>query len=117
MDVTVRGQLIGGGVFQARVQVEVVTGGAATASVAPNPFTDGAILTFMTRRAGPVTVQVFDLRGRLVGTLMESTPMPAGYHDIWIPRTATGKSLPSGVYFFRVRSSEGTVTGRFTVMR
>ena len=84
---------------------------------APNPFTQGGSLTFRTRQAGPVAVQLFDLRGRVVGTVMESASMPAGYHDAWIPRTINGKSLPSGVYFYRIRTSEGTVTGRFTVMR
>jgi hypothetical protein len=117
VDATLRGQLVGGGVFQAAVQVDVVTGAAATASVAPNPFTTDGTLTFRTRQAGPVAVHLFDLHGRLVGTLMESPSLSAGYHDAPIPTNVNGKPLPSGVYFYRVRTSEGIVTGRFTVMR
>ena len=117
VDASLRGQLVGGGFFQASVQVNVITGAAATASVAPNPFTKDGTLTFRTLQAGPVAVHLFNLHGRLVGTLMESPSLPAGYHDARIPGTVNGKPLPSGVYIFRVRTSEGIVTGRFTVMR
>lgn len=116
VEVTIRGQLIGDGVFQAHVVVDVLTGGAA-ASVAPNPIVREGTLTFKTGQPGTVAVQLFDLRGRLVGTLMEPTFLSAGYHDAWIPNTVGGKPLPSGVYFYRVRTPERTITGRFTVMR
>lgn len=116
VEVSMRGQIVGGGVFQAPVLVDVLTGGAA-ASVAPNPVVKEGTLTFKTDKAGTVAVQLFDLRGRLVGTLMEPTSLAAGYHDAWIPRAVGGKPLSSGVYFFRVRMPERTITGRFTVMR
>lgn len=88
------------------------------ARVTPNPLNPGGVLTFVTSRAGPVRVQVFDVRGRLVRTLHDRTWFPAGYHPVPIDgRTADGVRMPSGIYFYRVESAQGAVTGRLAVVR
>jgi flagellar hook assembly protein FlgD len=76
------------------------------------------VLTFVTSRAGPVRVQIFDIRGRLVRTLHDRTWIPAGYHPVPIDgRTGDGARMPSGIYLYRVESAEGEVTGRLAVVR
>jgi hypothetical protein len=103
--------------------IHVVPGGGSSgaslaASVYPNPLNPAATLRYVTTRPGPVRVDVFDLAGRLVRTVVRSTYQEAGTHVVQIE--GVGKNVPSlasGVYYFRVRAAEGETTGRFTVLK
>ena len=60
----------------------------------------------------------FDLQGRFIRTLWESQAAAPGSHEIPVEaRGADGRTLSSGVYFFRVESRDGVDTGRFTVLK
>jgi len=99
--------------------VTAVPTGSATFRVelAPNPFRTRARLAFSTAQAGPVSVRIFDVNGRLVRRLLDGA-LPAGPHTLALDgRGDDGASLHSGVYFYRVRSSEGTSSGRFVIMK
>lgn len=47
----------------------------------PNPVTDRATITFVTREASPVTLKVVDLNGNVVATLVNET-LSAGQHEV-----------------------------------
>ncbi len=54
--------------------------------------------------AGPVTLSVFDVNGRLVRTLVDSH-QPAGAYQVgWDGRTETGGRVPAGMYFYELRA-------------
>jgi hypothetical protein len=62
-------------------------------AAAPNPFNPSTRLAFTLPRAGQVRLDIHDLRGARVATLVDG-PLPAGSHEA---RFGAG-SLPSGVY-------------------
>lgn len=69
-------------------------------SAEPNPVRDLARLAFVTRTGGKVELRVVDAEGRAVRTLL-STWLAGGEHRLeWDGRDATGRSVPSGVYFY-----------------
>jgi hypothetical protein len=77
-----------------------------------NPITDTASLNFSTPLAGHATVQVFDVAGRIVETLL-SSELEAGSHSVgW----TTGE-VASGVYFIRLTTPAGTVSTQAMVLR
>jgi parallel beta-helix repeat protein len=84
----------------------------------PSPVRSYGELMFLTTRAGPLEVAVYDLAGRRVRELMNDASAPAGLHRLPV-RTAgdEGGPLPSGIYFVRVRAAEGIGRGRFAVTR
>ena len=93
-------------------------GGGAEPSVSPNPFRDEAQLRFTLSEASPVTVRVFDLRGRVVRSLAEATPLPAGVHRLALQaRSDDGEVLPGGVYFYQIITATERRHGRFVVAR
>ncbi len=70
--------------------------------VAPNPFNAATTLAFTLERPAAVELQVYDLGGRLVRTLV-SGPLPAGEHRRrWDGRDVGGRAVPSGVYLCRL---------------
>jgi len=92
--------------------------GGNNASISPNPLNPSAVLTFSTTRSGVAKVQLFDLHGRLVKTLMDQTSAAAGYHDIQIDgRDTMGNRLASGVYYVKIQTVEGTEAKAITILK
>lgn len=79
---------------------------------APNPARDTTALRFRLSTEGPVRLRVFDVRGRLVTTLVEGT-RGIGEHVATL-RTA---SMAPGVYLVRLEAGEDVTTRRITVVR
>jgi hypothetical protein len=88
------------------------------AHLTPNPLNPQATLKFSTTGDGFARVRVFDLNGRLVRTLLDSSQLPAGDHEVVIDgRGRNGERLASGVYFYRIEAQEGSIQGRMTVLK
>ena len=69
--------------------------------VSPNPFNPRTTVSLTLARRGAVTLQVFDVRGRLVRTLHRGD-LDAGPHELaWDGRDDGGATLASGVYLVR----------------
>lgn len=68
----------------------------------PNPFKTGTTIRFSMERAGHASVQVYDLSGRLVRTLLDEE-QKAGEHAVeWNGRSDAGLSVKPGFYFYRL---------------
>jgi len=120
--VTVSGDLDGGaGTFCGDVSVAVKKGGGgalAASSVSPNPLNPRATLTFTISKPGTVKVEMFDIQGRLVRTIMEETYMMAGTYDRAIDgRGQGGMKLASGVYYVRGVTPDGTFKNMVTILK
>jgi|GEM_PF-1072691 len=67
--------------------------------------------------SGPVTVELFDVTGRKVRTLL-SGDMTAGHHELsWDGRDDAGRAVSSGLYFYRVRTSDGVLSRKLMLSR
>ena len=94
-------------------------GGAQTAVlVSPNPLNPEGVLVFGMPSDGPVRVELFDVRGRLVRTLVNEAAMAQGRHEVRIDGTnGRGQPLASGVYYYRLTTPGKTTNGRFAVLK
>ena len=119
VNVILEGNLTTGGRFHAEVSHIVKgTGGALAASISPNPLNPSAKLTFSLSKPGAVKVQMFDISGRLVRTLLDEANSPAGYRDVTIDgRGTTGNRLPSGVYFVQIKGDGQTENKAITILK
>ncbi len=83
----------------------------------PNPFNPRTIISFELARTGPVSLNIYDLRGRLVRTLVDSD-LPAGYHDVtWDGLDRSGKMSASGVYFTKLETDGSAKVNKMTLVR
>jgi hypothetical protein len=95
-----------------------VVGRTVGAPVSPHPLRSRSILTFMVSQAGHLQVTLFDVAGRQVRSLLDERNTPAGIHRVWLDGTDDrGQRLPSGVYFYSVRTQDAVSKGRFIVLR
>jgi hypothetical protein len=83
----------------------------------PNPFNPQTTLAFTVAQSGPVTLEVFDVCGRHVATLLDEH-VAAGRHELsWRGRTDDGRELPSGTYYARLVAGGQVITGKLTLLR
>jgi PKD repeat protein len=122
VQVVVGGDLTTGGHFQGTVTVRVVkfggSGSAPMAAISPNPLNPEATLAFATSRPGTVKVEMFDVQGRLVRTILNSTFMAEGVHEMKIDgRGQSGEKLASGIYFVRGVTVDGVFKNTVTILK
>jgi subtilisin family serine protease len=78
----------------------------------PNPFNPSTIIQYMLPQSGHVTLEVFDLLGRSVRTLV-SGEQGFGPHSVRFD----GTGLASGVYFYRLKAAGLTLTKKLVLLR
>ena len=88
----------------------------------PNPASDEALITFSLggdERSGDVrstTLTVYDIRGRVVRTVLNDQ-LPAGRHEIrWNLREDTGDRVAAGCYVYALTSGSEVLRGKLLVV-
>ncbi len=82
----------------------------------PNPFNPTTTIGFSLSLSAPVSLKTYDVLGREVATLVNSI-MPNGNHQIvWNGTNSSGSSVASGIYIYRMRSTDGLATSRRMLM-
>ncbi|MCP4290243.1 MAG: T9SS type A sorting domain-containing protein, partial [bacterium] len=67
----------------------------------PNPFNPSTEIQFELPRTESVTLRIFDVRGRMITSLIQGDSFSAGRHAVtWNGRNNAGMNVPSGVYFY-----------------
>lgn len=86
-------------------------------SPAPNPAHGNAEIKFdiPANLVGPVKVEVFDLRGRLVERLVDSS-LSGGRHRLEWPRVGRRESTQAGVYFVRMEAGKYSATKKLVLV-
>ena len=90
----------------------------ASVAVAPSPFSpngdgvrEATRFSVVLARSARLTVEVTDLRGRLVRTLLLRASRGAGTHSFrWTGRDANGRLVPNAAYRFRATAVNGLGT-------
>jgi FlgD Ig-like domain len=94
--------------------------GAATFSMRqnrPNPARSGAWIQYSVRGSGPVKLDVFDAGGRHVATLEAGLPGP-GSHTVWWGGTDdVGRSVVSGIYWYRVQEGSNSIIRKMVLVK
>jgi hypothetical protein len=84
----------------------------------PNPFNPTTTIRYdVARRGGVVTLQVFDVSGRLVRTLVDQA-QGEGYKDVtWDGRNEAGQPVATGMYFYRLSAPGFTQTRKMVLLK
>lgn len=83
----------------------------------PNPFNPGTTIRFALPRSGRVQLEVFNLLGQKIKTLVDEK-LSAGVKEVsWDGRDETGRSVPSGTYFYRLFAGDYTKTRKMILLK
>jgi len=68
----------------------------------PNPFNNHCLISFQIRDPVKVTIEVYNILGQKVKTLLEAHKRPGNYQLIWDGCDESALPLSSGLYFYRM---------------
>ena len=84
----------------------------------PNPFNPNTQIQFVLGKDELVSLNIFDIQGRLVSSLINNSNYPAGYHNItWDGTNTMGTQVPSGMYLYKLVSENQTITRKMVLMK
>lgn len=79
---------------------------------APNPFTNQTVIEYSLAEPGEVRVDVFDVSGRLITTLVHEQKQTGTYRVIF-----DGAGLSSGIYLYRLQVNQKIFSKKFLLIK
>ncbi len=84
----------------------------------PNPFNPSTVIRFdVPARGGYVTIEIFDVNGRLVRTLADGEQTPGAKTVVWFGDNNRGEDAATGVYLCRMTAPGFEQTRKITLLR
>jgi Putative metal-binding motif/FlgD Ig-like domain len=83
--------------------------------IAPNPFDQSTMINFTLEEDKKVNLVIYDITGKRVKVLVDEV-LEGGDHQIeWNAKDESGKVVPGGIYYFRIRA--GTYVETRSIVR
>jgi Domain of unknown function (DUF362)/FlgD Ig-like domain len=86
----------------------------------PNPFNPSTTIAFSvssSNESQTVRLSIFDLRGKLVHTLVDERREPGSYTAYWDGTEDSGRRVASGVYFYRLQAGDFSRTRKMVLLK
>jgi len=83
----------------------------------PNPFNPSTLIRYELPEDGHWRVEVFDVRGRRVASLVDGWQAAGRYAQSWDGRNTRGELLGSGLYLLRVSGPAGSRSGKMLLLK
>ena len=72
----------------------------------PNPFNPTTTIKYTIPKEGSVKIEVYDITGRLVNTLVNTSQATGTYSVTWDGKNSLGHSVGSGIYLYRIQAND-----------
>lgn len=83
----------------------------------PNPFNPTTTISFSIPKESMIKLSIYNIKGQKVTTLVNQE-MSVGLHEIvWDGKNSLGKETGSGVYFYRLETSEKSMTKKMLLLK
>jgi len=81
-----------------------------------NPFNSSTTIDYSLPTTSHVTLKIYDITGREIKTLVDEVK-PAGKYTVeWNGTDRTGKKVPSGTYFYQIKSENGNASSKKMIL-
>jgi hypothetical protein len=87
-------------------------GGVSLGYPSPNPFNPVTRISYNVASTEHVNISIYNVAGQLVENLVDEVKAPGDYVVEW-----NAGALPSGVYFYRMKSGSETIVRRATLLK
>jgi len=84
----------------------------------PNPFNPETTISFSVAQTSSfVTLDIYNVRGQKVRTLI-NTKLTSGFHTVvWDGKSDAGRSVTSGIYFYKMQNADYTKTRKMILLK
>ncbi|MDI3504386.1 MAG: large repetitive protein, partial [Candidatus Cloacimonadota bacterium] len=83
----------------------------------PNPFNPETTISYDIKEAGEVRLDIYNLKGQLVRTLVDKAQVPGRYRIVFDSRDNKGNPLSSGIYLYRLQTKDYQSTRKMMLMQ
>ncbi len=83
----------------------------------PNPFNAGTTIPYMVGIDGPVTIQLYDIAGQLVRTLVDQDQAKGYYQATWDGTDEQGMTVSTGIYLVQLQSHYHNAIRKITLIK
>lgn len=83
----------------------------------PNPFNPGTEIEYTLCKPTQVSLQIYNLLGQKVKTLVNEYQPASSYHIVWDGKNEQGKIASSGIYFYRLEVNGISQTKRMVLLK
>jgi hypothetical protein len=83
----------------------------------PNPFNPVTTICFDITRTARVNLSIYDAAGRHVRALVDEHRSAGRYEETWNGQDEDGRMVASGVYFYRLKADEKTLTRKMVLLK
>jgi hypothetical protein len=83
----------------------------------PNPFNPSTTVAYSLKDAGRVTINIFNVLGQNVKTLVDEYQAAGEYTAIWDGHDDDGNSVGTGVYFYRIKAGDFSDIKKMVLMK
>ncbi len=83
----------------------------------PNPFNPETTIAYSIPKAGNASLKIYNTKGQLVRTLVDDVRDSGNHSVVWNGCDNEGRSVSSGLYFYRLSSDGNTVTRKMLLAK
>jgi len=83
----------------------------------PNPFYPSTTIAYTVPKDGEVRLNIYNLKGQLVKTLVSEPKKSGSYKIIWNGEDQAGNKVSSGLYFTRIESNGKSLTNKMLMLK
>ncbi|WP_457566089.1 LamG-like jellyroll fold domain-containing protein [Caldithrix abyssi] len=83
----------------------------------PNPFNPTTTISYQLPKTSDVDLTIYNILGEEVRVLVNSKKTAGSHSVTWDGRDRSGKILPSGVYFYRIKAGEFSAIKKMILLR
>lgn len=83
----------------------------------PNPFNPQTTINYTIEKAGKVDLTVYNVQGQNVRTLVDNNQEAGRHSVIWNGQNDSGISMPSGIYYYQIKTSQNTKTMKMLLIK
>lgn len=83
----------------------------------PNPFNPTTTIRYSIDEPGPVSLDIYNIKGQLVKSLYRGTAEVGSHSAIWDGLDKSGNACSSGVYFYRLKTKKSSLTRKMLMLK
>ncbi|MDD3284484.1 MAG: FlgD immunoglobulin-like domain containing protein [Patescibacteria group bacterium] len=83
----------------------------------PNPFNPETTISFNLPKAGKASLNIYNVKGQLVKTLVNETKTAGTHQIIWNGTDNSGQSVSSGIYYYKLNAGKYSSTRKMIMMK
>ena len=85
----------------------------------PNPFNPSTTVSYSVPegKSAQVSLNIYDIRGKLVRTLVNEVKVAGSYSVMWNGVDSRGRNVASGVYFYRIQAGNFQQTRKMVLLK